>query len=111
MRIFNLETGQLIKEFKNIHSSWISCIEFLSNDVLLTGSADNTIKLINLKSGKIISTLKGHTNFVECIAVVSEDTIISGSTDKTIKLWNINKNENIFTFTGHSNSVNCIQVV
>ena len=32
--------------------------------ILATGSADKTIKLWNMKSGKEISTLKGHTDCV-----------------------------------------------
>ena len=47
----------------------------------------------NLKTGKLIHTLKGHNDKVNSVAFlpsVSSNgvTLVSGSSDKTIKLWN-----------------------
>ncbi|NCR18128.1 MAG: hypothetical protein GPJ22_12855 [Microcystis aeruginosa LL13-03] len=56
---------------------------------MASGSADNTIKLWNLETGKEIRTLKGHDNLVNSVSFSPDGkTLASGSVDKTIKLWN-----------------------
>jgi len=60
----------------------------------LTGSADGTAKLWELRNGDEILTLKGHTEEVTCVAF-SPDTpdapggvsILTGSRDGTLMLW------------------------
>lgn len=41
------------------HSSSIHCIQILSDEMLVSGSADNTIKIWNFKNGDCIKTLEG----------------------------------------------------
>ncbi|WP_414622747.1 WD40 repeat domain-containing protein, partial [Calothrix sp. CCY 0018] len=57
---------------------------------LASGSWDKTIKLWNISSGKIISTLDGHQSYVNSVAFSPDGkTLASGSADKTIKLWSL----------------------
>jgi len=66
----------------------------------------NTIKLWDVKDGKIIKTLEGHTNIVNSAAFSSDGaTIVSGSSDKTIKLWDSKDGKRIKILEGHTNIV------
>lgn len=57
---------------------------------LVSASADKTIKVWNLETGKVKATLTGHTDTVRAIALASNDqTLISASGDKTIKIWDM----------------------
>lgn len=57
---------------------------------LVSGSADKTIKVWNLETGKVKSTLEAHTDTIRVIALASDDqTLISASGDKTIKIWDL----------------------
>jgi WD40 repeat protein len=57
---------------------------------LASGSADHTIKLWEVATGKEQATLKGHTRVVTSVAFSPDGkTLASGSTDKTIKLWDV----------------------
>lgn len=60
----------------------------LSNERIISGSDDKTIKLWNVNSGECIQTLTGHSSCVSSVAVLSNDKIVSASDDKTIKIWN-----------------------
>jgi WD40 repeat protein len=64
----------------------------LSNDghILISGSADKTIKVWNVDDGQPLFTLTGHTDVVRAIALGYDgQTIASGSGDGTIKLWDV----------------------
>jgi len=68
-----------------------------SNNVLVSGSKDQTIKLWDYRSTSIrggswscMSTLYGHSNAVKCLVPYAPNVVASGSYDRTVKLWNIN---------------------
>lgn len=55
---------------------------------IASGSDDNTIKIWNLITGELLSTLEGHTGTVYAVAISADgQTLISGSGDETIKIW------------------------
>jgi WD40 repeat protein len=62
-------------------------VVFDSNNVLASGSGDNTIKLWNKYTGDLLRTLTGHGSVVWSVAFDSINILASGSWDNTIKLW------------------------
>src|SRR5947207_2237 len=65
--------------------------------VLASGSWDYTIKLWDMASGKIISTLEGHSSEVNSVAFSPDGKVLasgSGSLDTTIKLWDLASKKN-----------------
>lgn len=73
---------------------------------LASGSEDQTIKLWDLRTGKLLSTLTGHSDGVKSVAFSPDgNTLVSGSADYTIKLWHPQTGELIHTLSGHSNWV------
>jgi len=76
---------------------------------LASGSYDNTIRIWDTVSGKIIQTLKGHTFNVNSV-IYSPDgkNLASGSWDKTIKIWDAASGRNIQTLEGHTSNVNSV---
>ena len=68
---------------------------------LATGSWDKTIKLWDLRTGRLIRTLTGHSNWVLSVAISPDgQMIVSSSMDGTIKLWNLRTGQLIRTLTG-----------
>jgi len=61
----------------------------ISNEFVLSGSADATIKLWNINSVECLKTFKGHLNVVSSVEILWNERILSGSVDKTIKIWNV----------------------
>lgn len=64
-------------------------------DVLITGSADRTIKLWepkNVKTNPCFQTIIGHGGTVISMTYVKKvELLISSSTDRTMRIWRIDK--------------------
>ena len=68
------------------HLCYVICVEILSYERILSGSADKTIKIWNVQTDDCLHTLEGHTGYVRCIKVLCEGRIISGSEDGEIRI-------------------------
>eukprot|EP01126_Amoeba_proteus_P004438 TRINITY_DN11484_c0_g1_i1.p1 TRINITY_DN11484_c0_g1~~TRINITY_DN11484_c0_g1_i1.p1 ORF type:complete len:466 (-),score=87.86 TRINITY_DN11484_c0_g1_i1:281-1678(-) len=57
---------------------------------LFSGSSDTTIKVWDLSTNRVKSTLRGHTSIVHCVVGYNDDKmVVSGSDDRTIKFWDV----------------------
>ncbi|MCX4633089.1 trypsin-like peptidase domain-containing protein [Streptomyces sp. NBC_01443] len=73
---------------------------------LATASADKTVRLWNVTTGKTRRTLTGHINAVNSVAFSPDGkTLATASTDKTARLWNLSTGKTRKTLTGHTNSL------
>lgn len=74
---------------------------------ILTASLDNTIRLLDVKTGKCVRPLFGH---VEGVWSIAADTfrVVSGSHDKSVKIWDVQTGKCWHTLTGHFGPVCCI---
>ncbi len=77
--------------------------------LLASGSEDKTIRLWNLETFQVISTLTGHARSVKSVAFSPDGTILAtGSDDQSVKLWDLDQGEEICTFSGHSHAVKSV---
>ena len=95
IRIWNFHSGELLSKIKVSDKSLLA-ICLLDNDYLFVGDEDNLIKLIDLKSKKVIQNLSGHNNNVIAFKKLihpkfGECLISKGGYGDKIKLWNIKK--------------------
>lgn len=74
---------------------------------ILTASLDNTIRLLDVRTGKCVRPLFGH---VEGVWSIAADTfrVVSGSHDKSVKIWDVQTGKCWHTLTGHFGPVCCI---
>jgi WD40 repeat protein len=91
------------------HTYYVKCVAFhpKKDDLLASCSDDNTIKLWNPKTGKLISTLRGHSFMVESIEWHRDnDWLLSCSSDKTVRIWDCTSRKLLHTFYGHTSCAN-----
>lgn len=100
IKLWNLVTGELIRTIK-AHNDKVNSVTFASgakyskafniNEILISGSNDNTIKLWNPATGAEIRTLKQDSGFIYSVATSpSGQTIASGgSAGNILKIWQI----------------------
>ena len=72
--------------------------------------SDNTVRLWDVTTGQVKTTLTGHTDDVYSV-VYSPDgqTLASASVDNTVRLWDVTTGQVKTTLTGHT--ANVISVV
>jgi WD40 repeat protein len=86
-----LPTSPKLRDTLEGHTGWVMSVAFSPDSkTLASGSADQTIKLWDVATGKVQATLKEHTDMVGSVAFSPDGkTLASGSLDNTIKLWDV----------------------
>ena len=90
------------------HTATLTSVKFSPDGKkILTASFDNTAKLWDAATGKLLLDLKGHTSAVSS-ATFSPDgkKIITTSWDSTFRVWDAVTGQVIFGFKGHNNTIN-----
>uniref|UniRef100_A0A0C9RGT4 TSA: Wollemia nobilis Ref_Wollemi_Transcript_25597_1948 transcribed RNA sequence n=1 Tax=Wollemia nobilis TaxID=56998 RepID=A0A0C9RGT4_9CONI len=92
------------------HLGWVRSIAFdPGNEWFCTGSADRTIKIWEVSTGKLKLTLTGHIEQVRGLAVSGRHPyMFSAGDDKQVKCWDLEYNKVIRSYHGHLSGVYCL---
>lgn len=71
------------------HSDEISSLLYLSNEILLSGSKDKTIRVWNVKTQICEKILKGSNGKIISLTQLLDGSIISSCSDGSINMWDI----------------------
>lgn len=112
VRIWNVQTTELEKSFVG-HTAPVECISFSPDGSLLasgggaygdvSGVSDNTIRLWDVNSGRLLNTFRGHREQVTGVAFDQTGSrIVSGSIDKSIKVWSLTNADALWSLSTDS---------
>lgn len=98
IRKINLESGRTLQLFRG-HTGPVTSIAFMdkrygSGDrkILISGSWDQTIKLWDVDSKELLSSIEAHSDFVKALLVFpSLQLLVSTGSDKIVRLWDLSK--------------------
>jgi WD40 repeat protein len=81
MKVWDLKTGQCIREFPGIGKETCHICKIL-NDKIMTCSADQHFRIWDIEAGKLIKkfNFKGYTT--TCLRAVSDDKFLTGGVMK-----------------------------
>ncbi|NES83307.1 MAG: protein kinase [Moorea sp. SIO2B7] len=94
------------------HLSSIHSLSFSPDGkYLASGSADQTIKIWNLKQAQVKHTFSGHSSIVEAV-IFSPDgkMLVSGSWDYTIRFWDLETEEEVNLIKEHYGWIKCLVI-
>ncbi|KAJ4701187.1 angio-associated migratory cell protein [Melia azedarach] len=81
LRIWNPKSGENIHVIRGhpYHTEGLTCLTISADSTLaLTGSKDGSVHMVNITTGKVVSSLVSHTDSIECVGfsprVISEDS-------------------------------------
>ncbi len=107
--MWNLLTGLCCNTLEGNGSAM--CIQLLSDERIICGYDDWTIKVWDLAANDCLKVLEGHSDQVWMLIKYSNEKIISASADKTIKIWNIETEECLKTLKSHTGLVYWIEII
>jgi len=97
------------------HSKAVRSIAVSPNGkLLLSGSWDKTVKLWDIRSKRLLRTMKGHTEKINCVAFSPDGKTAASaagywkSSDATIIIWNLIDGSELAVLRGHNACVNSI---
>ena len=105
-RLWDVKTGQEKMSFSP-HGAVASASFSPRGDLIVTGSWDNSAKIWNAQTGRVVRKLEGgHDRFVNS-AVFSLDgkSVLTASDDGTAKVWSVETGAVMQTLVGHTDRV------
>eukprot|EP00919_Chromeraceae_sp_WS-2016_P050662 GHVR01120077.1.p1 GENE.GHVR01120077.1~~GHVR01120077.1.p1 ORF type:complete len:449 (+),score=86.22 GHVR01120077.1:39-1385(+) len=108
----NSPLGRLERSFV-IHTDTVNDVTFDDSGAwLATCSSDATIKLLEVGSFEVRSTLAGHDQAVSCVRFLKcLRQLLSCCRGGTIRLWDMQSSYCVRTFIGQSEWIRCVAVV
>ena len=91
VKIFAVATGELVRDFGEVHSDTVFGVAFSPDGrQLASAAADKTIRILDVATGELVRSLEGHTHHVLSLDWQDDgQTIASASADQSIKVWNV----------------------
>jgi WD40 repeat protein/serine/threonine protein kinase len=73
-----------------LHTDVVSCVAYGRQDIVLSGSWDETIAVSNAKSGELVRRLTGHLGRVNCVSFRADDQqAVSVADDGRVIIWDL----------------------
>lgn len=116
LRVWDLSTGRTLATLRG-HDDDVNALAVLLNSqhtgqataansaLVVSASADHTLKLWNLDSGRETRVLSGHEDEVTAVAVTGDGRVLSGSKDRTLRLWDVTTGQAMLILRGHTADV------
>lgn len=113
VKVFGVESGQLVRDFGEVHSDSVLGLSFSPRGRFIASSAaDKTIRLLDVTTGEVNRSLEGHTHHVLSIAWQDdEQSIASASADRTVKVWDAETGEQRRTISGFGKEITALTFV
>eukprot|EP01129_Flabellula_baltica_P004954 TRINITY_DN1762_c0_g1_i2.p1 TRINITY_DN1762_c0_g1~~TRINITY_DN1762_c0_g1_i2.p1 ORF type:complete len:1949 (-),score=386.28 TRINITY_DN1762_c0_g1_i2:5-5851(-) len=92
---------------KKCHSGSVTCLKFLEESKIVSGSVDKMIYLWDTETGKEIRSFSGHSKVVKSLDV-HKSAMISSSQDKSIIVWDIQSGDIKHTLKAHNDNVEAV---
>jgi WD40 repeat protein/DNA-binding SARP family transcriptional activator len=111
MKLRDANSGHVIYNLlPRANKVWALGVAFSPDGRLaLSGHFDNTAKLWNVQTGKLVHVFTGHTDRVTSV-VFSPDgkSVLTGSFDRTARLWDTTTGQVVRVFSGHIDGIQSV---
>lgn len=70
------------------HDADVSCVAFLSDNLVASGSYDGTVRVWDVKAEQCVEVFDGHQGAIWCLGVADQgNTLLSGGSDGLVRVW------------------------
>ncbi|KAG0743982.1 hypothetical protein G6F57_001514 [Rhizopus arrhizus] len=72
-------------------------------NIVVSGSYDNTVRVWDIKRGRLVHLMEGHTQKVYSVVIdAGRNRCMSGSMDSSVRIWDLNTGECLKRLEGHT---------
>ncbi|HSH93837.1 MAG TPA: c-type cytochrome domain-containing protein, partial [Roseimicrobium sp.] len=91
VQIWDVTTGKLLSQFRNIHSDAILSLDFSPDGTrIATGGSDKFARIVDVATGKVLKSLEGHTHHVMGVSFKSDGRqLVTAGADNVLKTWDV----------------------
>lgn len=122
IRLWDPKSGKAVGSPLRGHKQWVTCMSWepmhrnRSCERLASASKDKTVKVWNVRTGRVEFSLCGHTDSVEALRWGGVGLLYSASRDRTIKVWGVEDGDGprkeagklVRTLSGHGHRINSL---
>jgi WD40 repeat protein len=112
LRCWHLDSGKegVVFEWPESRYSWALAFS-PDGRQLMVGGEDNKVRLLDLKSGKLVRELTGHAGPIWGAAFSKDGKrAVSGAWDQSLRLWDLETGKELRAFANVGGNVRCLQV-
>jgi WD40 repeat protein len=108
-------TGQIYRKLSG-HEDAVHAValgQAADRDVIVSGSADTSVRVWDAVTGDLIQTMTGHEDAVHAVALgqaAGRDVVVSGSADNSVRVWDAVTGDLVRTLTGHDGEVSALAI-
>ncbi|KAL5538530.1 hypothetical protein UlMin_044692 [Ulmus minor] len=111
LRVWNPKNGENIHVVRGhpYHTDGLTCLAMSHDSTLaLTGSKDHSVHIVNITTGKVVSSLVSHSDSVECIGLSSSSPwAATGGMDQKLIIWDL-QHSSPRSICDHEYGVTCL---
>ena len=113
IKIWDIQSGKLAREFPNIHSDTVLALEFSADGKFLaSGAADKIARVTDLAAGKVVKSFEGHTHHILGIAwSLDGRTLATSGADSVLKVWDVATGDRKKNIDGYDKEVTSVHFI
>ena len=89
----------------------VEALCMLPNGSLVSGADDDTLRIWNIRTNRVLRVLEEHTGTVSAVCAVGQHHVASGSHDTTVRLWDTTTGACVKVITEHTGPITGLCVV
>lgn len=110
IHVWDLETQHEIEPYLG-HDGAVLSLAVSDSGLIVSGGADQTVRLWSEHSRECQAVLRGHAEQVNAVAVSADGRLVlSGGADESVRLWNAASGKEIKVFLGHGDRVRDVAI-
>jgi WD40 repeat protein len=113
LRLWDVETGSLVREITEPHSDAVLCLQFSPDGrQIASGAADRFTKVFDVETGMFVKSFEGHGQHVLGVSWRADGRVLAtGSADKSIKLWDFRAGEVLRSLPALTKEVTAVRFI